>query len=162
LDLVDRVLLHPPPGSKAAGSAAPAALSFARRLRRERFDTALLLTNSFRSALWARISGARRRIGFARDGRGWLLTEAVIPRPTREPNPVIDEYLRLAKRLGCVDTSRKMELAVAEADTRYLNDFWNRQRLGEFAQRGLICLNPGGAFGLAKHWPTTSFAELAQ
>jgi heptosyltransferase-2 len=24
-----------------------------------------------------------------------------------------------------------------------------------------VCLNPGGAFGAAKHWPATSFAELA-
>src|SRR5262249_34446418 len=35
------------------------------------------------------------------------------------------------------------------------------QRLGRYADRGIVCLNPGGAFGSAKHWPTTSFAILA-
>jgi ADP-heptose:LPS heptosyltransferase len=44
-------------------------------LRRRRFDWAILLPNSFRSALMARVAGARRRIGYDRDGRGFLLTD---------------------------------------------------------------------------------------
>ena len=46
-------------------------------LRRHRLDWAIILPNSFRSALIARLSGARRRIGYDRDGRGWLLTDRV-------------------------------------------------------------------------------------
>src|SRR5262249_4692002 len=48
---------------------------FLRRLRGERLDTAVLFPNSLRSAIWARLSGARRRVGFVRGGRGWLLTD---------------------------------------------------------------------------------------
>lgn len=44
-------------------------------LRRRRFDWAVLLPNSFRSALLARLAGAKRRIGYDRDGRGFLLTD---------------------------------------------------------------------------------------
>ncbi len=44
-------------------------------LRRRRFDWAVLLPNSFRSALIARLAGAKRRIGYDRDGRGMLLTD---------------------------------------------------------------------------------------
>ncbi len=44
-------------------------------LRRRRFDWAVLLPNSFRSALLARLAGAQRRIGYDRDGRGFLLTD---------------------------------------------------------------------------------------
>ncbi len=51
-------------------------------LRRRRFDWCLLLTNSFRSALAARLIRAQRRIGYDRDGRGWLLTDRV-PTPNR-------------------------------------------------------------------------------
>src|SRR5207244_2096444 len=36
------------------------------------------------------------------------------------------------------------------------------ERLGISGERELICLNPGAAFGAAKHWPTDSFATLAQ
>ena len=44
-------------------------------LRRRRFDWAVLLPNSFRAALTARLAGAKRRFGYDRDGRGLLLTD---------------------------------------------------------------------------------------
>lgn len=46
-----------------------------RQLKGERFDAAILLPNAFRAALIAWQAGARRRIGYDRDGRGWLLTD---------------------------------------------------------------------------------------
>ncbi len=46
-------------------------------LRSRRFDLALLLPNSFRSALLARLVGAKRRVGYDRDGRGRLLTDRI-------------------------------------------------------------------------------------
>src|ERR1700686_5528027 len=45
---------------------------FARRLRRERFDVAILLTNSLRTGFWAWASGARQRVGYARDVRSFF------------------------------------------------------------------------------------------
>lgn len=164
LDLVDRRLVHDsnaenqysdPEGESAAG------LRFIRLLRKERFDLAVLLPNSFRSALWARLAGARRRVGYDRNGRGFLLTHALTPLPRARPRPVIDEYLRLAASLGCRNLTRKMELATRACDEHTLREFWRQQKLGELGGRGIVCLNPGGAFGSAKHWPVTSFAELA-
>src|SRR5690606_24839932 len=55
-------------------------LTIARRLRALRIDTALILPNSFRSALESRLAGIPRRIGYARPWRNWLLTHAVRPR----------------------------------------------------------------------------------
>jgi heptosyltransferase-2 len=164
LDLVDRVLLHDPsrngrpPGIESESFRG---WRFAARLRRENFDVAVVLPNSFRSAFWAWVSGAKRRVGFARDRRTWLLTDPLRPRPRNVPHPVIDEYLRLAAHLGCEDLTRTTELAVRGNQERQMREFWKRQRLGRYADRGIVCLNPGGAFGSAKHWPTTSFAILA-
>ncbi len=75
---------------------------------------------------------------------------------------MIDDYLRLAEHLGCVNLSRKMELATSPADERQWRRFWKRQPLGDYATQGIVCLNPGGAFGSAKHWPVASFAQLAE
>jgi len=163
LDLIDRLLLHSPFGQPAErrNSQADSGWRFAGKLRQERFDLVLVLTNSFRGAWWAWLSGAPRRVGFARNARGWLLTEAVTPAPRRQPVPVIDEYLRLAKHIGCRQLSRRMELASSSADERRLRAFWNRHGREAFANRGIVCLNPGGAFGSSKHWPVSSFAELA-
>jgi len=132
-----------------------------RQLQAERCDTAVLFTNSLRTAWWAWRSGARRRIGFARDFRNWLLTECLEPWSRTVPNPVLDEYLRLADVLGCDHLSRDMTLAVSQSDAATLDSFW-KQHPTMFRMRGVVCFNTGGAFGPAKNWLRESFVELAQ
>ncbi|WP_299467099.1 lipopolysaccharide heptosyltransferase II [uncultured Gimesia sp.] len=142
---------------------------FVKQLRRERFDLAVLFPNSFRSAWLSFLAGIPRRVGINRDGRGWLLTDALPAKDKLEPHPAIDEYLRIAAYLiekGKTESevspalSRSTELAVTDADQKRWSSFLERQSV-EFKNRSLICLNPGGAFGAAKHWPTEHFAELA-
>lgn len=53
-------------------------------LRERRFDLAVLLPNSFRSALLVALAGVPRRVGYDRDGRGWLLTHRI---PVRNRGP---------------------------------------------------------------------------
>jgi heptosyltransferase-2 len=164
LDVVDRLLLHDPRLRSVWRGTHPEAawgLRFGARLRRERFDTALLLTNTVRSGYWAWISGIKRRVGFNQYRRGWMLTDPVTRRSTAEPHPVIDNYLQLAAQIGCRKLTRTMELATRLTDEQQLQAFWERQPLGKLADRGVVCLNPGGAYGSAKHWPVTAFAELA-
>jgi heptosyltransferase-2 len=165
LDLVDRMLLagsHHRSVSRGLAGRAHESWDFARRLRAERFDLALLLPNSFRSAFWALIANARERVGFDRNGRGWMLTDPVRQPATSAPRPVIDEYLRLAAHLGCRHLSRSMQLSTTSADEEHLEAFWERQAPAGDRARDVVCLNPGGAFGSAKHWPAASFAELAR
>jgi heptosyltransferase-2 len=131
-----------------------------KRLRGERCDTVVLFPNSIRSAWWAWRAGIRRRIGFARDLRGWLLTDPLVPKPKSRPHPVLDEYLRLAERLGCRNLSLPMALAVLPKDRETLDAFWSSYP-SQWRQ-GVVCLNTGGAFGPAKNWPKEYFAELAR
>lgn len=141
-------------------------LPLIRRLRAEQLDTALLLTNSLRTAALAWMSGAKRRVGFARDWRGWLLTDRVVPRPRSQPTPVMDEYLRLTHHLGCPESPRpKLELAVRPEETAQLAAFWSgvsRSHPTGQGPAGYVCFNTGGAFGAAKNWPRESFAGLAR
>ncbi len=53
-------------------------------IRRRNFEWVVLLPNSFRSALLARLSGAPRRIGYDRDRRGFLLTDRIPVRNRRQ------------------------------------------------------------------------------
>jgi heptosyltransferase-2 len=138
-------------------------LAVARHLRRLDIELAVLLPNSFRSALTARLGGCRRRIGYARYGRSLLLTEAL--QPVRDelgrlkPSPVLDAYNRLAQQAGCSRTTRLMELFTTSADERAADRVWERAGLEDYSE--VICLNPGAAFGAAKHWPSGYFAALA-
>jgi len=68
--------------------------SVARRLRSRRFDVALILPNSPRSALEAWLSRIPRRVGYAAPTRSWLLTEAVRPPEARPRKRSIREVKR--------------------------------------------------------------------
>src|SRR5205085_2644956 len=50
----------------------------AARLRSANFDLAVLLPNSFKSALVCKMAGIRRVVGYERDGRSFLLTDKLL------------------------------------------------------------------------------------
>src|SRR4051794_797592 len=76
----------------------------ARELRAEKFDCAILLQNAFEAALLARMAGIPRRIGYDRDGRGWLLTDAVaVPKAGEIARHQRFYYLELLRRAGLID-----------------------------------------------------------
>jgi heptosyltransferase-2 len=133
--------------------------SVARELRARRFDCALLLQNAFEAAAVAWAARIPERIGYDRDGRRLLLTNAVaVPKPGEIPKHQRFYYLELLKRSGLVETySADAEIrltgasAAAEQGRRLL------------AERGLggrvIGVSPGAAYGNAKRWLPERFLE---
>ena len=139
-------------------------LKLAVQLRSHQPQTVLLLTNSWWTALVARMSGARRTLGYARDGRGWLLNEA-LPALKKDdgkfaPVPAIDYYLQLARRLGCDISDRRMELTVERPDRDAADDLY--ARIGFDQQRTTVVINSSGAWGAAKVWPADHVEQLAR
>lgn len=134
------------------------------RLRRERFDTAVLLPNSWRAALIARLSGARRRVGYARDGRGLLLTDRL--RPAREggryvPRSAVGYYLDLTRRIGAEPTSTQVELPVTAAESDAAAGLLREAGVPASAAGPKVMLIPGASYGEAKRWPADRFAAVA-
>lgn len=139
-------------------------LAVAAKLRANRPDAAILFSNSLRTALIARLGGCRRVVGFARYGRGWLLTDRLYHRTDERgrfvPSPVIEDYNRLARALGTADPGLRMQLFTTWADEAAADAVWDTFGLAKYPR--VVVLNPGAAFGAAKHWPTASFAQLAR
>jgi heptosyltransferase-2 len=135
-----------------------------RRLRRERAEVAVLFPNSFRSALMAWRSGAKRRVGYARGGRGFLLTDRLTPlrdgRGGYRPSPIVDYYREIPRLIGCEGDGPRLELFTTPEDEAGADAAW--ARLGLPRSRPVVCLNTGGAFGPAKSWPEGHFATLAR
>jgi heptosyltransferase-2 len=132
-------------------------------LRAARLDQVLLLTNSFRTALMAWRGGARERIGYRGELRGLFLTQRyALPLDTSTGMPLatLDSYLELARKVGCLANSRRMELATIAADETAADAVWRRLDLP--ADRDVVVFNTGGAFGSAKNWPAEHFAALAK
>ena len=80
-NLADLWLRHPALNHVMTFSAGQGPWSVARRLRAGKFDLALVLPNSPRSAIEVRLAQIPQRIGYARPWRNRLLTQAVSARP---------------------------------------------------------------------------------
>jgi heptosyltransferase-2 len=131
-------------------------------LKRYNFDVAILLKNSFASALAVFLAGIKTRTGYAREGRGIFLTEKLHPSKVSlfkyKPLSAIDYYLAIASSFGCKTTDRKMQLKIDENDRKAV-----LEKFGKYinSEKPVAILVPGGAFGASKLWPEDRFAKVA-
>jgi heptosyltransferase-2 len=128
-------------------------------LRGMRADIAVLLPNSFESALAARLWGARTRLGYDTDLRRALLTHAV-PLPSPRGHQV-DEYRLLLESSGVaapvtVPAWHLGEDAAAGAAVSALLD-----ECGISGDARAVGFHLGAAFGSSKQWPAAAVAEAA-
>jgi len=124
-------------------------------------DVALLLPSSFEAAASALYWRAHRRIGFAGDGRRWLLTDAP---STPEPRlHQVDEYLRLTGVLGAVAATREPHLTPPEplADGRQrVRDLLHQS--GAPDGKPMVGVHLGAAYGPAKVWVRERIVEFCR
>jgi len=129
-------------------------------IRRERFDCALILPNSFDSALIPWLAGIPRRLGKKSDGRALLLTDRFVPAAEMTRGHEVEYYLHLLRSFGITGRAREPFLATTAAE--------QAQAAGMLAESGigaddiLLGINPGASFGSAKRWYPERFAEVAR
>jgi heptosyltransferase-2 len=128
--------------------------------RAGRFDTAILLTNSFSTAWAAWRAGVPQRWGYRRDMRGLLLTRAVSRRAgaTSASRHQADYYRRLVEALGMPSEPGFPALVVpdtwrARSDALLVN-------AGLDPSRPIVGYAPGAAYGGAKRWPPARVAAV--
>jgi len=142
-----------------------------RRLRRGNFDLAILFPNSFESAAVVRLAGVKRIIGYARDGRSLLLTDAIaVPKRGEIPAHERFYYLELLRRSGLIEKSlieKSLIETLPELAQIRLDGIGELRAKGEklFQTLGVklpvIGVSPGAAYGSAKRWLPERFAESA-
>jgi len=134
----------------------------AAKLKKYNFSHAVLMKNSFSSALAIFLAGIKTRTGFARDGRGIFLNNKLYAEKKSafkyKPLSAIDYYLKIAAYLGGEISSRKTELAADEGDKKLVMEKFG---IAVNRSRPLVILVPGGAFGPSKQWPEENFAKTA-
>ncbi len=129
-----------------------------RQFRAERYDQAIVLPNTFKSALPPLFAGIPVRTGYRGETRWGVLNDvrqldeqahpqmaqryaALALRPgARLPAPLPEPHLRVS------ETAREAALA----------------RLGLAAQQNAVAFCAGAEYGPAKRWPAPYFAQLAQ
>lgn len=146
-------------------------LDLAGRLRSARFDLAVLLPNSFKSALVCKLARIEQVVGYDRDGRSFLLTDKLLPVKQAGkfiPTPLVRYYMGLARYLGSSARDLTLQLFITDPERRAAERVLSRSgvdpamdRPGAAGRRPLVLLNPGAAHGEAKCWPAAYYAELA-
>ena len=160
--------------------------AIAKKLRAGKFDLALVLPNSPRSALEVFLAGIPQRIGYARPWRNFFLTQSVASRvdavkmhkrsvaeiktlvagnsESRIQNSEIPksahqihEYLHLAAALGASAEPLAPQLLVTPEEIAAAK---KRFGLGEISEP-IFGLNPGAEYGPAKRWPVERFIAAA-
>jgi heptosyltransferase II len=135
----------------------------ATELRAQKFEVALLLQNAFDAAWLAWRAKIPERIGYARDGRSFLLTKA-IPVPAHGEIPAHEKfyYLELLRRAGWLDSvpdETFISLRVPEEKRRITDEFLRKAGVRQSAMR--IAIGAGASYGSAKCWPPSRFAAVA-
>ncbi len=140
-------------------------LTTIRDIRKSGFDLAILLPNSFRTALIGRLTGVPFRCGYNRDGRGFLLNMPIRLNPEVKRAHQTEYYLNLVNTLEAYfsnetmappDVTQWLHISKDEVQTaiRTLNEnHINPDNL-------IIGINPGAAYGSSKRWFPERFGHV--
>jgi heptosyltransferase-2 len=136
-----------------------ARLALAREVRARRYDRAIVLPNSFKSALVPWLAHIPLRTGYAGEFRYPLLND--VRRLDVQALPTMAErFAALAQPKGATLT-RPLPSLHLTVDTAARAQLLTQLGLDASAQP-VACLCPGAEYGLAKRWPAEYFAELAR
>jgi len=129
-----------------------------RDIRNRQFDMALLLPNSFESALMMLLAGVPQRVGYATEGRQWMLTNGV----TAGSKSVhqMQYYLDLVKVISAIVESPSIEIEATAHERNTARSLLARE--GIPIEAPFLVLSPGAAYGTAKRWYEDRFANVAE
>jgi ADP-heptose:LPS heptosyltransferase len=124
------------------------------RLRKKRFDTAIVFPRD-RFVLWAFASGAKNRVGQQEQVYHQLLTHH--PRIHKRDAGVISYYCNLVASVGATVDSFETEFLVPEPARQSAQEFLERHGLTNAAT--LVAIHPG-ASASDRIWPPERYASL--
>jgi len=142
------------------------ALAQAKELKQHNFDLAVLLPNSFETALVAKMAKIPRRFGYAKEGRSFLLTDSVeIPAWKNERHEVF-YYLNLVTevekeyfaREAVIENEPRIDLTVSDERHGAARKFLEEN--GVDLSKKTVALGVGSTNSRAKRWQAESFAKL--
>ncbi|MEO7675016.1 MAG: lipopolysaccharide heptosyltransferase II [Pyrinomonadaceae bacterium] len=138
----------------------------AHTLRGENFDLAILLPNSFESALTARLAGIARSIGYNKDLRGLLLTDPIPVPEWRNKRHEVFYFLNLIaeveKRYLGTETvlGSDPDSALQISEERKAEARLALKTSGVDMTKKIVALGVGSTNSRAKRWGADSYARL--
>ena len=135
-------------------------LNIAQSLRERRFDMAVILPRSFRSAFQVFLARIPIRIGYQDEGRSFFLTKGVKRTKKVLSDHRVYYYRKLLEPLGKATGYPSPRIYLREEDRKWADQTIKDLKIPE--GRILIGMNPGATYGLAKCWHPARFGELGK
>lgn len=129
-----------------------------RRLRAREYDWAIVLPDTFKSAIIARVAGATRRTGFLGEYRYGLLNDVRLLDKNKLPRR-IDRYIALGMEPGEIAPDPVPQPRLSASRTNA--EGWLRQHQQQLPQGPVLGICAGAERGPAKRWPASYFAAVA-
>ncbi len=137
-------------------------LRLATELRQKNYDLTILLQNAFEAVLITSLARIPVRGGYTTDGRTLLLTHRVHKHPEIKTKHQVHYYQEMLEGLGLERSENSLELFLDPTAEQETDAMIKEVLQGEKRDNiPIIGLNPGAAYGPAKCWPATKYAELA-
>jgi heptosyltransferase-2 len=133
-------------------------LRLSRVIRKRAFDMAVLFQNAFEAALLTWLSSIPARIGYATDGRGWLLSHAV-PLPPKQTLHQTRYYQQLVQAITQVPSQERNPKLVVSTNDQFVSQQLFTE-MGSSSNTLFVGINPGSVYGSAKRWRSERFAEV--
>jgi len=132
-------------------------LSLIKKIKKQKFNTAIVLPNSFAAALLVSFSSISEKIGYKGNFRNILLTKKIKKTTKILERHQVEYYLNIINQLTS-ETSLNYEvpeLIIPETIEQQTN------RLIKNNSTPLIGINPGAIYGSAKRWPEKKYITLS-
>ncbi|RKY88990.1 lipopolysaccharide heptosyltransferase II [candidate division KSB1 bacterium] len=125
-----------------------------KKIKSEKFDTAVIPHRSFRSALICKLAGIPERIGFDTSAGAFLLTEKV---PYKKNVHEIDRNLSLLSAFGIIEKGSIPEISVSPEDKSFIDEKFNKLKITE--TENFVTIAPGSEWN-TKRWLLEGYVSL--
>ena len=154
---IDEIIIFDKPKFKSLTGLLSNGYQFSKLLKDHNFDLAIDLQGLFKSAAISYLSGAPKRLVYCNARE---LSDKIGQRicGNYEHGHVVDQYLDVARHLGCKIDQVEFPMNIAELEAQKAEDIANHAGLK--LENPYVVLAPGTNWP-SKCWPTTHFAKLA-
>lgn len=138
----------------------------AKTLREREFDLAVLFTNSFQTALVAKLGKIKKRFGYANEARSFLLTNAIKKPLWKKEKHEVFYYLNLIGEIEkkffgtetVLENEPQFDLKVSDERRKQARKILTENKIDLLKKT--IALGVGSTNSRAKRWSAESYAKL--
>jgi len=133
-------------------------LKLIKLLKARKFDEAVLFQNAIEAAILTRLAGIPERIGYARDGRSFLLTKKIQFKGDIVDKHQVYYYQKIVEDMG----GAKKDALMPRITLKESELIWAKKFLEDTVtpDSPFIGIAPGASYGPAKKWPLENFTAL--